>query len=468
MRSAPGSTQRATRAEGDGQVTRQARRRRGRGRAAAGLLLGLALLGGGGAPAAALAQAPDAAADDTAATDAVRIVLVADVHSRHERLAQVVEAVRRERPALVLDAGDLVHDGTASEFRRAFAARAEAGVPWLAVRGNHDAKLRGPHAGPPPDFPEVEVVEHGALRIVLLDNEDGTIDEDTFARLESALAAGAGRPTLVVMHVPALVSRESALARLRHLLPIPLASPMMHVPEQVERFTGLMQRHGVLAVLSGHTHRADRVERGGVHYIVAGAAGGLRPGLGLPNEYAELTVRGREVELRRVTLAPPPRDPASFVWEAFRFYAGVNATNHADQGWNYVPSTAVQLGAAARRTERAGGRSTALEGIATFERLIGEAGRGALLADVSLSAGRDELAGHLALAARGRPLGDYNRGLHADAGLSLNAGVLGGGASAGIGLRVGAGAAWHHLSLQLDHTRATNHRATRLYLARRF
>jgi predicted phosphodiesterase len=453
----------------------QADPRRGRGgfRGTAGrrgVRHGVALL------AAALACVPAAAqqgpvADTTGREDtALRVFLVSDTHSRTVRVARLLEEVRSRAPDLVLDAGDMVHDGTETEFRHALAARAATGVPWYVAPGNHDHERRGPHAAPPV-FADFAAVDHGELRLILLDNHDETLSEAQFERLEAELAAHAGRRILVVMHVPALLTREPLAARLRHLLPFPLASPAMRVPAQVERFTTLMARHEVLAVLTGHTHTSDALVRDGVHYIATGAVGGLRPGLGIPNQYTEILIEGRRLSTRRVALAPPPLEPIGLLVEAFGFYAALNAMNHAAQGWNYVPSASVQLSGALRRTRvhgAAGGAGAAAEAAAAFERLLGHAGRRSLFAELALSAGDAELAGHLGAGYRARPVGDYNRGAALSGALFAGGGLMAGRATSGLGARLGLALEWRHLTLELSHTRATDHRAARLALGHRF
>jgi AdoMet-dependent heme synthase len=260
-----------------------------------------------------LASAAPAAAQVTVPEPALRIFFITDVHSRHGHMERFVERANRDRPDLILDGGDMVHDGTESEFRRAYADRARLLSPWYVVKGNHDAERRGSFAAPPPALPDFRVVDHAGVRFFLLDNHREVLTDAQFERLERELAAGAGRRMVVVMHVPPLVRREAPLARLRHLLPFPLASPVMREPEQVRRFTELVERHGVLAVLTGHTHAHDRQVRGGVHYVVAGALGGLTPGLGIPNEYVEVVIEDREVHVQRIEIARPPGDPVTFV-----------------------------------------------------------------------------------------------------------------------------------------------------------
>jgi predicted phosphodiesterase len=415
-----------------------------------------------------LASTETAPAQETAPEPPLRIFFITDVHSRHGHMERFVERANRDRPDLILDGGDFVHDGTESEFRRAYADRARLLSSWYVVKGNHDAERRGPFTAPPPAFPEFRTVDHGGVRFFLLDNHREVLTEAQFERLERELAAGAGRRMVVVMHVPPLVRREAPLVRLRHLLPFPLASPVMRDPEQVRRFTELVERHGVLAVLTGHTHAHDQQVRGGVHYVVAGAVGGLTPGLGIPNEFVEIVIDDRDVQVRRIEIARPPGDPVTFVSRAFRFYADLNGFNHAAQGWNYVPSASVQYRAGARTTEAKSRDEAAAWGAVSFERQLGPLGRHAFFGDLGASAGRTKLAAHVAAGYKVRPLGDFNRNLYLAAAATASGGMLARQPTAGIGAQIGLGVEWRSLTLEMNRNVATNHRSAGVTLGRRF
>jgi predicted phosphodiesterase len=419
--------------------------------------------------AAATAQQPPAA--DTAATPearSLRIFFIADAHSKHDLVDRFIGIANRELPDLVVDAGDIVHDGTQAEFRRAWADRARLGMPWYVVRGNHDADLRGPFTAPPSRLPPVRAVDHDGLRIILLDNHDERLTPQQFAELEAELVTHAGRPVIVVMHVPPFLSRLPAFTRLRHLVPFPLASPVMRDSAQVARFVGLMEQHGVRAVLTGHAHAPDHDVRNGVHYIVGGTLGGLVPGFGIANEYTEIVLEVDTLAVRRVRLARPPREPFTMIVRAFRFYAQLNGFNHDAQGWNYVPSASVQLRGGLERIERGAARSHALWSEAAFERVLGRAGRQAFTADLGLAAARDAQLARVTTGYRLRPWGDYNANLFVTGSTTANAGVLDGSATAGVGVRVTAGGEWRWLTGEIGRSWATNHYATHIGFGYRY
>jgi predicted phosphodiesterase len=432
------------------------------------LLAALSLVG---VPAVATAQPADAAPDsaDSGAPGPVRFFFVTDVHSNFRNLAEIVADARLAEPAFVLDGGDLVHDGTETEFRLVDAELERLDVPWFGVRGNHDAELRGPLSSPVLVPPPLRVLDLPGIALFLLDNQDGSINEDLFEELETALAARAGERIVVAMHVPAIVGRLAPIVRLRGVLPFRLADPSMPDPAQVERFVGLMERFGVLAVLTGHTHYPSYTTRGGVRYLVGGAAGGLLPGPGISHQYLVVHIVGDDLEVVPVRVgSAPPRTPIGLVIRVFRFYTRLNGVNHAVQGWNYVPSVSVQLQGGARRMVRADEERVLGSGVAAFERSMGVDGRAAFLADLDLAAGRRDLLGGVMLGVKLRAVGDYNRNAYLLGGATAGAGVFASSFTASVGTRVGTGLEWRAFTAQITYGLTTGHRATTVTLGRRY
>lgn len=398
----------------------------------------------------------------------VRIFFITDVHSNEAALARVIADANRELPDLVLDGGDFVHDGTESEFRRSLEARAQLGPPWYVARGNHDALLRGPFSAAPPQIPAFRTLAIRDVRFILLDNASGVLGGVVMDRLTLELEANTGRPIVVVMHVPPLVERLTLAARLRHLVPFHVASPVMTDPAEVARFMDLMERHRVLAVLTGHTHSFEHSVRGAVHYIVAATAGGLTPGPGVAHEYLDIVIDDGDLVLRRVRIREPAGDPVTMVFRTFDFYRELNGRNHAMQGWNYTPSASVQLRTAAQRVEARGNHHAVVHVSVAFERLLGSVGRASLSTDAGLLAGRSTVAADISAAFRIRLAGDYNRSIYVGAGPAANAGFLAGRATAGIGAGFTAGVEWQAFTLELARSHATNHRATAIMVGRRY
>jgi predicted phosphodiesterase len=381
----------------------------------------------------------------------VRIFFMTDAHSRQTHVERFVADANAARPAVVIDGGDMVHDGSESELRRALDARARLEVPWYLAPGNHDVELRGRFTAPPPAFPGFLAVEHAGIRFLLLDNNAGRITPEQFAQLEAELAAHAGARFVVAMHVPPFITRERGVVPLRHLLPFRLASPVMTDAGEVARFLALMERHDVLAVLVGHAHAFDDTLRGDVRYIVGGTLGGLLPAPGIAHEYVVLTIDGRALDIQRVQIGPPAREPLGLLLSAFRFLAEVNGFNRATQGWRFTPTTSVQVRTGVVR-RRAGEDGVALL-LLSFERQLGPVGRLGVSGEAGASGGPRHAAVHLVPGAKLRVLGGFDRNVFAGAALEASAGVLRG--RGGLEARgyVAAGVEWHAFTLEVQRRR---------------
>ena len=417
------------------------------------------------------AAAQDSPRPPDAEDPQVRFFFITDVHSKHHVFEEFLHDVERDEPDLVVEGGDFVHDGTWPAFERAYADRERLPVPWHMAKGNHDARRSGPFPRDPPALEDFDAFTRGGVRFILLDNHEQRFVSGQLTRLEEELEGHDEGPVIVAMHVPAMLVREPLITRMRHFVPLDFAEPTMEDPEEVDRFMELMARYDVTAVITGHAHVHNDFTRDGVRYVSAGTAGGLVPGMGIQREYLDVEVRGGDVEIRRVQLLPPAREPFTLLYRTFRFFARVNAFNHAELGWNYVPTGSVQWRLGGRYTEAPeaeGGGNAAAVVAASFEGLIGAAGRTGVLGDLEITAAPRELVGHAAAGSRLRPVGDYNRNAYLSGAGTLNAGMIRSSATAGLGLRAEVGVEWDWLTLGVRYDWATNHRATGVVLGRRY
>lgn len=389
-----------------------------------------------------------------------------DNHSRPELLQKLAGIANQEDPDLVLDGGDFVHDGTEPEIQRAFALRQGFESPLYMVSGNHDAKLRGPFSAPPPQIPAFQSFDAKGAHFILLDDENETLSEAQFQQLEADLKAHSGQATFVAMHVPPKLSKEPLTVKLGKHLPLNFASPLMHDPEQVKRFHALMKQYGVKAVLTGHTHFPDEVVEDGVRYITAGSSGGLNPKPGLAKEFLDIRLHGDQLSVVHRPLAAAS-SVVSYAPQAFEFYADLNRFNHDKLGWNYFPSGNVSWQGGIRQVTTSRGESLAPTAGAGFER-ISPSGRGAAFGSVSVSAGTQDLGAQVALGYKHALLGDYNRGLYVSGAATGNAGYLQGQGTAGVGVRAGIGAQYHHFTLEIGQEWASNYKAQTLTAGYRF
>jgi 3',5'-cyclic-AMP phosphodiesterase len=211
-----------------------------------------------------------------------------------EALAAAVRAVLAldRAPDAVLVSGDLANLGDARSYERARELLAPLGLPIHVLPGNHDDRdeLRAwfpePGGAGAAGSPFRYVVECGAVRLVVCDTtqpgrDDGRLDEDALAWLAAAVSADDGRPAIVAMHHPPLLTGVAAL----DALGLPAADRRAFADV-------VAAAPSVRLVVAGHVHRG-----------AFGAVGG-RPVMTCPSVYlqARLSLAGSP----EIVLEPAP------------------------------------------------------------------------------------------------------------------------------------------------------------------
>lgn len=183
--------------------------------------------------------------------------------------AAALEQLARLDPApdVVLLSGDVVDEGRAEEYELAIGMLSAIKAPLFVIPGNHDERCAfraafASHAYLPADGPlHFAAGEAGPVRIIGLDvtvpgEHHGEVDDEASFWLEARLAEEPGRPTLVMMHQP------------------PILSGIPYIDEYNcrggERLAALIARFpNVERVLCGHIHRFMQARFGGTLLMTA-------------------------------------------------------------------------------------------------------------------------------------------------------------------------------------------------------
>lgn len=174
-------------------------------------------------------------------------------------LRAVLDAVAAEGfvPDLVLHTGDAADDGDDASYAVLRTLLDEIGAPVLAVAGNHDRAPALAAALQQPSGP-VHHRDLGGWRIVGVDTaaferDHGELDPAALAAFDAVLA-GAPGPTLVGLHHPPISVCAKPGCQLR----------------QADAVRAAIERHpSVRAVVSGHLHVTDEIERDGTTYLLS-------------------------------------------------------------------------------------------------------------------------------------------------------------------------------------------------------
>jgi 3',5'-cyclic-AMP phosphodiesterase len=235
--------------------------------------------------------------------DSFSFVHLTDMHVRrrrrgHEGYARCVASVNTldPKPDLVLMGGDMAFDGLYTEkdefadqieLFRTISDRLE--VPWYPCLGNHDLlgwSNRRKVEVDDPDIGKKMIMDRlgmersyysfdaGGWHFVMLDTlhpvdaEHGPsytprLGEEQLDWLRFDLGANAGKPTVCVMHI-------AAFCNMGQINGDPDARAMNHMVISDNRaFREILERHGVKAVLQGHSHQVEDFYWNGVWYVTS-------------------------------------------------------------------------------------------------------------------------------------------------------------------------------------------------------
>lgn len=270
---------------------------------------------------------------------ALRVVHMTDMHIQPELAADegVLACLKhiqamKDKPDLILTGGDTVMDSFEQERGRTqklwdlwkSVTKDQMPASVMSALGNHDhwgwnkskSKTKGDEKGwgkawacemfgrEKPYMSQ----EQGGWKIVVLDSVrmdkddpagyEAFLDDEQFAWLEGELKAAAGKPVLVLSHIPILSVTHMDGTKPNAKGDYEISGGKVHTD-----FTKINQlflkNPNVKACLSGHIHLVDHCEFNGVHYYCNGAVSGgwwkgdhktCKPGYAIMNLFADGTV----------------------------------------------------------------------------------------------------------------------------------------------------------------------------------
>jgi len=222
------------------------------------------------------------------------------------------------RPDLLLLTGDLTEDGNPADYARLVEAVSVCPFPVWPMVGNHDlreaVRAAFPHCPPSTDGFLHYVLDHGALRLVVLDTLElgrhgGGFCEVRARWLTETLAAAPDKPTLIALHHP----------------PFTAGIPWMDTDPRepwVARLAATLKGHGqVKGLIAGHLHRTILSHWEDLPVLVCPSTA---PAVGL-----DLTPIDADVPDNRVLITDEPPGYCLHLWN------GKDVVTHFEYAGNY-------------------------------------------------------------------------------------------------------------------------------------
>jgi hypothetical protein len=177
-------------------------------------------------------------------------------------LSRIIDDMNKKKPLFGLDNGDLVTNGSLSEYRDFMDVITKAKEPVLTTIGNHDSRMNGlsyyesllgtPYCS----------FSFGECHFIFLRTTEKGLDETQYRWLESDLKTNHLPKVFIFAHVPPLDPR-------------PGKNHAFTNTGQRDLFLDLMKRYRVTRVYLSHIHGYHRFERDGVTYVISGGAGAV-------------------------------------------------------------------------------------------------------------------------------------------------------------------------------------------------
>ncbi|MFT8928782.1 MAG: metallophosphoesterase [Sporolactobacillus sp.] len=191
---------------------------------------------------------------------------------RQQKFDRIFEDIKKRQlhPDFFVISGDLIHEGTAEDYRELHRLIEEKqdmlNVPGFVCLGNHDERPAFwsgyKQTAENSDQSYYYSVRIGDLRLIVLDSkitgrEEGVISEKQLKWLEAQFKEPAPMGTIIVLHHP--------------LQTAPLDFMNYSILQNTKELLEILKGRDVLAVLSGHIHFSAAYDTGGIANFVAPA-----------------------------------------------------------------------------------------------------------------------------------------------------------------------------------------------------
>jgi predicted phosphohydrolase len=223
---------------------------------------------------------------------AVKLAIMADIHSEPEMLKAALVKSREEGDDLVVVAGDLTIDGKSDEFESIKRVLGDSGEKYVAVPGNHDIlrESKDKTSWFSSDFGEkYKTVMVEGVKLILIDNSNWRgLGPDQWQWVEQQVGGCWQIVCLAVMHMPL----NNAFSG--HVM----GEYEPKTATEAGQLLKLLKDNGVKQIEAGHLHYATSYDLDGIRTDIVGAISAER-NTQTPR-YTQLIISGNNIERKVV------------------------------------------------------------------------------------------------------------------------------------------------------------------------
>lgn len=266
-------------------------------------------------------------------TEKEKYIILGDNRNGYDTFEKIIQQVNGEKPAFVIDNGDLVFSGKPNQYRLFDQMTAKISSTLCTTPGNHDIRGNGRITYSMLYGPTHYSFDYAGSHFAFLDSSPGwaekkAISDEQYAWLERDLKKAQGKNIFVVTHIPPHDPRSGVTKneipnyvnqaksgeswveqKLDNYYENKDMEHGFQDSEEAARFEALMSTYHVNTVYLSHIHSYMEYTKDGVRYLISGGAGAE---LLTENSYYHYMISGFE-DPKSVTMVELPSPANNYI-----------------------------------------------------------------------------------------------------------------------------------------------------------
>ncbi|MBK5252262.1 MAG: metallophosphoesterase [Peptostreptococcaceae bacterium] len=261
-----------------------------------------------------------------------KYIILGDTRDGYDTFEQIIQQVNGEKPAFVIDNGDLVFSGKPNQYRLFDQMVSEISTTLCTTPGNHDIRGNGRSTYTMLYGPAYYSFDFADSHFVFLDSSPGwaekqAISNEQYTWLEKDLKKAQGKRIYVITHIPPQDPRSGVTTneipnyvnemksngnwleqKLNNYSESKNMDHGFQDPLEAAKFENIMSTYHVDTVYLSHIHSYMEYTKDGVRYLITGGAGAE---LLTPNSYYHYMI-AKIGDVKTVTIVELPSPANSY------------------------------------------------------------------------------------------------------------------------------------------------------------